>query len=171
MSEIERRPSRDVPLFGVFLILLGIALLLGRFQLLSLSWPRIIWIFLAAFGLAQASKGFARDRSGGVFTGSLLFFVSVVFLLKHFELLPYRYEELLPELSIAFGLAFFVVFLHDPRSFGLLIFAVTFCGLGALYYLWWWDIVDIYDVRRYLRIYWPGVIILLGLSLILKRRK
>jgi len=39
-----------------------------------------------------------------------------------------------------------------------------------LYYLWWLDLIRMWDVRMYVKTYWPVLVILVGVGVMLKRR-
>ncbi len=71
-------------------------------------------------------------------------------------------------LCCVLGLSFLVLYLFDPRRVGVLVPVAIFGGLGTLYYLWWWDLMDWYDVRYYVQTYWPALLILWGLGFILR---
>jgi hypothetical protein len=63
-----------------------------------------------------------------------------------------------------------MLFVYDPRNVGILIPALIFGGFGATVFLVEWDYLDWWDVRYYIRNYWPVLLILLGFGIILKRK-
>jgi NADH:ubiquinone oxidoreductase subunit H len=64
-----------------------------------------------------------------------------------------------------------MLFLYDPHRFGALVAVLFFGGYGVLYYLWWWDVIDWFEMKHYVHTYWPMLIILWGISLIFRRKK
>jgi hypothetical protein len=166
----QEQRSKGFSLFGILLIVLGISLILNRLHVLHYRWHTILWIGLAAIGLVSVIQAFVTRRRGVVFWGSLLFFVSVAFVVRHLAITDFGARDLPATISLAIGLSFLMMYFYDPRRFGTLIPVIFFGGYGALYYLWWWDIIDWFDVRYYVHTYWPVLIILWGLSLIFRRR-
>ena len=59
-------------------------------------------------------------------------------------------------MSLIFGLSFLMLFFYDPRHIGIIIPVILFGAYGVLYYLWWYDMVDWFDVQHYVRTYWPA---------------
>ncbi len=165
----EQRP-KGLSVFGILLIVVGASLILNRLHLFHYSWHAILWVGLAAVGLVSAIQAFVTHRRGVVFWGSLLFFVSVAMAIRHLAIADFESWDLPATLSLALGLSFLMMYFFEPRRFGTLIPVILFGGYGVLYYLWWWDVIEWFDVRYYLHTYWPVFIILLGLSLIFRRR-
>jgi hypothetical protein len=171
MESITQQRLKGLSVFGIFLILLGIGLILNKLHLLRYGWGTIIWVCLAVAGFAAVVQAFIVRRRGVVFWGSLLFFVSIAMLVHRYAVLDFEPSNLPATMSIALGLSSLMVYFYDPRRFGVLIPVIIFGGYGVLYYLWWWDIVDWFDVRYYVLTYWPILVILWGLSLIFHRRQ
>jgi hypothetical protein len=156
--------------FGFFLVLLGVGLLLSRLSIVPYSWGDILWFALAAFGLSLVFNAAMRRKRGGVFTGSMLFFLGALVIARRWlpwEFMPFDWPA---NIMLLIGASFFVLWLFDPRRLGLLVPVIIFAGIGATYYLWWMDLVDGYTIRHYVRTYWPVLVILMGLGFILKRR-
>jgi hypothetical protein len=168
-STSQEHPSKGFAIFGILLIVLGASLILTRLHILHYGWHTILWIGLAAVGLVSVIQAFVTHRRGVVFWGSLLFFISVAMTVRHLAIADYGSWDLPATMSLAIGLSFLMMYFFDPRRFGTLIFVIFFGGYGILYYLWWWDIIEWFDVRYYVHTYWPVLIILWGLSLIFRR--
>ncbi len=167
---IQEQRSKGFSVFGIVLIILGAALILNRLHVLHYSWPVILWMGLAVVGLVSAIQAFVTRRRGVVFWGSLLFFAGVAMVVRHLEIADFESWDLPATMSLAIGLSFLMMYFYDPRRFGTLVPVLFFGGYGVMYYLWWWDIIEWFDVRYYVRTYWPVIIILWGLSLIFRRR-
>jgi hypothetical protein len=159
-----------IPLLGIFLIVLGSLMLLDRLDVVYLGWGRILWLVGAAAGAAFAVEGFVTKRQARVFWGSFLFYASALFLARLWRLIDFWGIPWVAFLSLALGLAFFMLFVYDPRNVGILIPALIFGGFGATVFLVEWDYLDWWDVRYYIRNYWPVLLILLGFGIILKRK-
>jgi hypothetical protein len=171
MEPSIQKKASGISVFGIFLILLGAGLILNKLHFLHYGWKTILWACLGIFGLAVVIHAFANRKRGNVFWGSLLFFVSISVLVHRLIILDSASLDFPATFSIALGLSFIMLFFYDPRRFGVLIPALFFGSYGVLYYLWWWDIIDWFDMKHYLFTYWPILIILWGLSLIFQRRK
>jgi hypothetical protein len=170
MEEVTQKKSSGIPVFGIFLILLGVGLFLNKIHLMDHGWKTIFWICLGLVGLATVIHAFISRRQNRVFWGSLLFFVSSAMVAHRmivFDSAPWDFPAVF---SLALGLSFLVQFVYDPRRFGVLIPALLFGGYGAFYYLWWFDIIDWFDMKHYLYTYWPVLVILWGLSLIFQKK-
>ena len=155
---------------GVFLILVGILLILSRLHILHMSWGNLIWTFLLVYAVVVVARGFARRRAAAVFFGTLLFFISLHAVLQLWGVVLFGFAEWIPNISLALGLSFLVLYVLEPRNVGLLIPFILFAGFGAVYYLWWWDMVDLFDVKHYAATYWPLLLVLFGISVMVKKR-
>jgi hypothetical protein len=171
MEPIVKSRPKGFPIFGIFLILLGIGLILSKLHFLHYRWGIILWTCLGVAGCAAVVQAFITRRRGVVFWGSLLFFTSIVMILHRLELLNFAPWDDLATFSLALGLSFLMLFLYDPRRFGVLVPVFFFGGYGVLYYLWWWDVIDWFEMKHYLHLYWPVLIIFWGLSLVFRPRR
>ncbi len=167
---IQKR-SREFSVFGILLILIGVGLILSKLHLLNYSWKTIFWICMGLAGFASVIQAFITRRRGMVFWGSLLFFISVAMVSHRLALVEFVPWDVPATISLALGLSFLILFMYEPSRFGVLIPAILFCGYGTLYYLWWWDIIDWFEMKHYVYTYWPVIVILWGLSLIFKPKK
>jgi predicted Kef-type K+ transport protein len=171
MEPTLQKKSSGLPIFGVFLILLGAGLVLNKLHVFQYGWGIIFWICLSAVGVVTVVQAFITRRRGVVFWGSLLFFVSVTMVAHKLVLIDFSPWNVPATFALALGLSFLMLFFYDPRRFGVLIPVLFFGGYGVLYYLWWWDVIDWFEMRHYVFTYWPVFVILWGLSLIFRRWK
>jgi hypothetical protein len=170
MEPTLQKKSSGLPVFGVFLILLGAGFILNKLQVFHYSWGIILWVCLGVVGVVTVVQAFITRRRGVIFWGSLLFFVSVIMIAHRFVLIDFAPWNMPATFALALGLSFLMLFFFDPRRFGVLIPVIFFGGYGVLYYLWWWDVIDWFEMRHYVFTYWPVFVILWGLSLIFRRR-
>ncbi|MGB2869336.1 MAG: hypothetical protein WBD36_12855 [Bacteroidota bacterium] len=168
-EQTAAKPAR-FSVAGVLLILVGVLLILSRVHVLHLGWGNLIWTFLLVYAVVVVVRGFARRRAAAVFFGSLLFFVSLHAVLQLWGVALFGFAEWIPNIALALGLSFLVLYILEPRNVGLLIPFILFAGFGAVYYLWWWDMVDLFDVKQYAATYWPLLLVLFGISVMLKKR-
>ena len=170
MEPTLQKKSSGLPIFGVFLILLGAGLVLNKLHVFHYSWGIIFWVCLGVVGVVAVVQAFITRRRGVVFWGSLLFFVSVIMIAHRFVLIDFAPWDVPATFALALGLSFLMLFFYDPRRLGVLIPVLFFGGYGVLYYLWWWDVIDWFEMRHYVSTYWPVFVILWGFSLIFRRR-
>ncbi len=170
METVIEKKSKGIPIFGIFFILLGTGIFLSKLHLFAYGWKTVFWICMAVVGIMSVIQAYIVRRRGTVFWGSLLFFASVAILVHRFELIDFIPLDIPATFSLALGLSFLMMYLYDPRKIGVLIPVLFFGGYGILYYLWWWDIIDWFEMKDYIHLYWPALIILFGLTLIFRRR-
>lgn len=163
--------SKRFPWFGIFLIVVGTGLLLDRFQILALGWPRLFWTFCALCGFGMVIIGFIREQRRHVFWGTVLFLYGLFFTLRYFDAFDYHGHLFIPVTLVVFGLAFIMRVVYAPKDWSLLIPGVFLTGLGSLFLIAELGYIYRYDVWYYLRMYWPVIIILLGVSLLFKRKE
>ena len=171
METTIRKRSTGFSLLGIFLIVLGAGLILSKLNVLHYRWGIVIWACLGIAGLTSAVQAFITRRRGMVFWGSFLFFISIAILIHRFELLNSAPWDIPAAISLALGFSFLMLFFYEPRRFGVLVPVLLFGGYGVMYYLWWWDVIDWFDLKYYIHTYWPVLIILWGISLIFRRRQ
>ena len=165
---LNREPR--VLIVGSLFIIVGAALLLDRLDLLSFRWDKLFWVAAFVTGGYLATEGFVRRKKGRVFWGSLLFFFSCYQVLIRFGIID-RYDFFtLSALFLSFGFSFLTLFAFEPREFALLIPASLLCGAGVISILWWWELIEWYEIRYVMRTYWPVLFILVGLSIMFRRR-
>ncbi len=160
-------PSRHFSPLGLFLVLLGAGLLFVRVGVMHLRAADIWWATIGILGLTLLGTAVFTGKRGGAFWGSVLLFLSTAVFLRKSDLLDPMPWDWPATIALVLGLSFLVLYFFDPRRVGLLVPAVIFGGLGTLYYLWWWDVMDWYQVRYYVQTYWPVLLILWGLGVLI----
>lgn len=171
MSEriaLNREPR--ILVFGILLIALGVVLLLDRLDLLFIHWKSVAWVVGACLGLFFVVDGFVRKGGGRIYWGSVLFFFCLYWVLAGWDVVFHHNFYVTPVILLSFGLSFLVLFASRPREIGLLLPGILLAGTGALMILWWWEYIEWYEVRYALRTYWPVILVIWGVTLLMKRR-
>lgn len=164
---VAREPR--VIALGILLVFLGIALLFDRLNLFAVHWSAAGWVLGAFIGIVFMVDGFLRKRRGRIFWGSFLAFECSYWALARWDVVHHHGFFVLPSLLIALGLSFAMLYAQQPRELGLLIPATIFAGTGVVLLLWWWEVLEWYEVRYALQTYWPVLLVLWGVALILRR--
>jgi hypothetical protein len=115
----KRNPS-IIP--GVVLILFGLWILLRQFDRLLPYEEKVFPFFLIAVSVFLLVEAVHRSRSAALFWSVFFFQVGIFFLLRNFGRIPYSGgEEYWPLFLFAFGLGFYLLFLFNAKSWGVLI--------------------------------------------------
>ncbi len=163
-------PRTSFPIFGVLLIIVGVALLLDRLAAIHFGWNRIFWATMVFFGGAMVVRAFMDNVRRGIFFGTVIFLFGLLFLLRSFHLVEGRFHLFFPATFIILGFAFLVLFVFDPQDWHLLIPTGIFLSLGIVFMLTELEYFDRWEIWYTLKTWWPLVLILIGLSMILRRR-
>ena len=161
---IQKKKNSIIP--GVFLIFIGLWLFSRQSSFLSFNWDKIYPVFLVALGLLLISEVFWRRRPGNIFWGVISLVLGVFFILRNFEMIPYLYsDEYWPVFLAAIGMGLLLLFLLNPKDWGILIPACLFLFFGVGFFIHiingsYWEWTD------FLKHYWPVIFIFIGLSLI-----
>jgi hypothetical protein len=161
---------KNIPWFGVGLIVVGVAMMLDRFNILSFGWWAVIWSLIAVSGIMKAVHGFSNKRSGRVFWGTFLFLLGTYGLLRDIDVIELRSYWWLPAMILIVGFSLMMMYMSTPKEWHLLIPALVLLGTGAAMVLTEFGYFYRYDVVEAIRRYWPAALILFGLSLVLRGR-
>lgn len=171
MNNANSFRAKNVSIIGIVFLVVGIVLLLSKLHILPFQWSFVVWGGIGLYGMGVTILAFPQQRRGAVFFGSFLFFLSVGVLLHKTQMvvstMPWNFVA---TGSLALGFAFVMTYLLDIRRIGMLVPALFFGSYGVLYYLWEYDVLEWEEVLSLVRTYWPVLLILWGLSLILRRR-
>ncbi|MBN2030072.1 hypothetical protein JW824_07475 [bacterium] len=151
---------------GVSLILIGLWFFLHQYFFFSSHWMRIYPFLLLFFALFLILETFRRNHSNSLFWGVVFFIIGLFFFLRNFGIIDYYYaDEYWPVFLLAFGFGFLVLFLFNPKDWGVIIPASIFLFLGIgfssrtfLGMFWGWD--------SFIEKYWPAVLIVIGLGIL-----
>lgn len=156
---MTKRKSAIVP--GIILILVGVYLFANR-----LDWPipdffEIYPFVFLLLAIASATRIQGWGRREGVLGTIFFLTLSVFFILRNYDFIPYIYHPW-PIWLIAAGLGCLAVFIVAPSNWGMLIPGSAFLLFGGAFILREFDII--YNVDRY----WPIILIAIGVGVLLK---
>ncbi len=161
--------TRTVPqvLFGIAVVLVGVYLLLRASHvlppMLEFGWAAVFVIFGGAWVIANASTG-----RGAIVPGAWAFLYGVYLFAERWEFIPDFRGMLAVPILATLACAFLLAALLQRGSFGSLIAAAALGFASFFVYashvdpvyahrIWW-------DIGRY----WPVLLVLMGLSMIIK---
>jgi len=156
-------------LVGLIFILVGVGLLMDRMVLFSFGWREIypiIFILIAAISFINALAG----QRNSAFWGGLFGVLGAFFFCRNYDLIPfYWFDEFWPIFLIALGFGFIVLFIFNPKDWGVLIPGFILTGMGLIFVFESMRLIDdvfetVFDI---VWTYWPLVFVLLGVGLIL----
>jgi hypothetical protein len=165
-----KRSGARFPLFGILLIALGGVLLLSRFTFIHVSFWKVFWPVIMVVSLVGVGYGFSEQRRGKIFWNTLWFLFSLMLFLSTSGLFDMHPRMFFPGTFLIIGIAFLMTFINNIRDWFFLLPAVIFGGLGVLFILADLEMVSYWDVSEAVRRYWPLILIVCGVAILLKRR-
>jgi hypothetical protein len=163
--------QRRLPVFGILLFVVGVALLLEKLDVIEFGWSRILWAAVAVLGAAIVIRAFVQNGRAGIFWGTVLFLYSLFFLLRSLDLIEGHVAVFLPASFAILGFAFLMLFVSDPKDWHLLIPSVILLGFGGAFMLAEAGYIRRWEMWDSFKTWWPLILVLVGFSLILRRRK
>lgn len=155
--------------FGIALIIVGMALLLDRFDVIDIDFSTVFWPIVMIAGILLVGRGFSLNGRGKIFWGTVLFLSALFFFLRSSEYVEVYGHMFPPATLLIFGIAFLMLYLHNIRDWYLLIPAVALCGVGIVFILVEYGYLYRWEVWEAVRMYWPIVLILFGVAIMLRR--
>lgn len=153
---------------GIALITIGGLILVHKLGIYHFYWRDLYPLIFIILGIWFFVNLFLRKQRGLAFPGTLFLLLGIFFFLRN-NYFPYRFyfEEYWPIFLIIVGLAFVVQFCFQAQDWGLLIPGgiLLFIGFGFLARTMRWVVP--FGVRYYLEQYWPLVLILIGIAIII----
>jgi len=160
---------RKLSWIGIVMILVGLMMLLDRFDLIHLGLYPIFWSLVAVFGVVRCVDGFGKKKGGRVFWGTFLFLFGTYNILRHVDIVELRSYWMFPALLVIVGLSLFVTYVSIPKDWHLLVPAVFLLGAGVTLIMTEFGYFYRYDVIRAFHVYWPIGLILFGLALVVSK--
>jgi len=165
-------PSRPfkIPWLGIVLIVIGLLLLMGRLGYYHPGFWMIFWPLVLIFGFVKVLEGFSGNNSGRIFFGTICFLYGVYFVLRSTGMFEFRFHIFVPATFIILGFAFIMVYLNALREWVFLLPAILLMGTGIAYLLSDAGYFSPWDVSDMVRTYWPVILILVGVAIMLRWR-
>jgi hypothetical protein len=158
------------PWFGIALIVVGAAMLLSRIGVVTFGWHAALWGIVALFGAYKLITAFPTRRSGAAFWGTVFLVGGGYLMLEDLSVLYVSSYLLFPWTVVLVGVAFLMMFMVAPRNWHVLVPSLFFLGVGAVMVLSEMGYLNRWDVVETVRMYWPIVLVLFGITLLLNRK-
>ncbi len=147
-----------------------ILVVLGLFFILQylLDWEFYWAMVLIVVGGVLFLYALIKRSEGGIFPGTFLFLLGLIFLLNQFDVID-PLSETWPLILIIIGVSFVMIFLVRPQDWGVLIPGGILIILGLIFllrnyrYISWGTVGDILQ-------WWPLILIVLGVKLLMSKR-
>lgn len=158
--------------FGAALLVVGVLMVLDRWNMFSVSIDTVFAPILVVAGAFLVMRAFAaprNDEHAKVIVGTILFLTGVLLALSHFDVITTPSGKGIGTVMIILGLSFAMDFVYDTSTKKLLLVAILLMMVGALgvfgvvsFSLW--------RVGSLLWRWWPVLIILSGIMMFVRRR-
>lgn len=157
---------------GMILIVIGGLILVNKLDLLDFRFRDIFPYLLIALGVLFVFRLISQKHRSAVFPATFFLLLGAFLLFRQYSYYSwhiYHFTDFWPVILLIIGLAFFAQFIAKPKDWGLLIPALILLFIGSLFlarnYGWFY----VYDVEYYFHLYWPVILILIGLGLIFSK--
>jgi hypothetical protein len=168
---MDRQAMSRFPIIGIILVLIGVALLLHQMDIIDIGGWTLVWLALFTFGAANVIRSIVVNERHRIFFGTFCYLSGLLAMLVKFNVVHADPIVFFPAFLIIFGLSFAMLFVFQPSDWHLLIPAFIFFGLGAALMLtelgYWYT----HDVIHSIGAYWPLLLIVVGVSMLLRRRQ
>jgi hypothetical protein len=163
--------QRRLPVFGILLLVVGIALLLEKLDVIEFGWSRLLWAAVALLGAAIVIRAFVQDGRARIFWGTVLFLYGLLFFLRSLDLVEAHVAVFMPATFVILGFAFLMLFVSDPKDWHLLIPTVLLLGFGGAFMFAEVGFIRRWEMWDTFRTWWPLILVLVGISLVFRRKK
>src|SRR5436190_15815654 len=108
--------DRQIPWFGIAIIVVGVAILLTRLHLVDLEFSNVFWPLMMGLAVVNVTRGFAKERRGQIFGGTVWFLYSLFFFLRSADFIEVRPHMFIPASFITLGIAFLMLYVNNFRD-------------------------------------------------------
>ncbi len=165
------RTANRVSLLGLFLIAFGVVILLKKFHVIDLRAGELIWPLLAVLGLFMTGRGLIDNRKGKIVGGTVIFLYSIFFLLRTMDGFYVPIDLIVPATFLIFGIVMVMLFVNKPGEWYYLIPGLVLLAIGGSVMLteygYWYG----WEMRQFLKTWWPAALVLFGAGMVLRHRK
>ena len=152
---------------GWILILFGVLLLLAQFDWFSLNRFVIALIITLFLSVLFLNKGLIHPQKKGILSGSFFLLISLQLILMRLGVFPINDTVGFGLVVINLGLANFIYFIMARQKIGNIVAGLIFVLLGAPPVAGYYDLIPYLDLEYYYSTYWPLLLILIGLGLLI----
>ena len=150
---------------GLLMILVGVSILLVKFDFIEFGWHQLYPILSLCFGALLFILCISRRDKGIVFPGTLFLSLGIYFFLRNYGFIRfYDFDRIWPVFLVALGLSFVALFIAYPRDWGVMVPGSLFLFFGITLLIdtigkyWWW--------HELAANYWALIIVCIGLSIL-----
>lgn len=165
------RTANRVSLLGLFLIAFGLVILLKKFHVIHIQSAELVWPLLAIMGLFLTGRGLIDNKRGKIVWGTVLFLYSIFFFLRSLDTVYVPIDLILPATFMIFGIVGIMLFVSRPGDWYFLIPGLLLLAVGASVLLseygYWYG----WEMRQFVKTWWPAALVLFGAGMILRHRK
>jgi hypothetical protein len=164
------RTAARVSIFGLFLVVVGVLLLLRKTGVIDLRTHEVIWPVITLFGLILAGRGLADGKRGKIVGGTVLFLYGIFFLVRSLGSYDLPVQMIVPSTFVIFGIVFVMLFVNRPSEWYFVVPGILLLLVGASFlmteYGYWYG----WEVRDTVGTWWPLALVLMGAGMLLRKR-
>lgn len=150
---------------GIFLIGLGLLLLFHKLNLFYFDWSRTYPMIFMLIGVTLLISSIMNKISSAIFWGTIFFLIGILFFLRNFNFIDYYYiHDIWPTFLIIFGIAFVILFIVNPKDWGVLIPGTILLFFGTTFLF---KNFHYWRAQELIQRYWPLILIVIGIGIIL----
>jgi len=157
--------------FATGLIVVGLALLADTVGLVRVGWGTGLWGLLAVFGGYTLYAGFTKPSGRGVFWGTVFLAFGLYCVTTEAGLVVVPTHLQLPLILIVVGIALVLRFVRFPTLWAHLVAGALLLMLGGGIWLDEAGVVDTWQLRGIITMYWPVALILFGAAYLIPQKK
>lgn len=152
---------------GWVLIIIGVLILLHQLNVFSINRAASFALASIFLGLVLFFRGLYHPLHKGILSGSFFLFLGLAIGAMRLQLLYPNDSIALAAILISLGLAHLVYFVFVKTKSSNLIFGLVMIACGAGLFLYAYDFLSYWDLKSIIHQYWPVLIILTGLSILI----
>lgn len=157
---------------GLAMLLLGCLMVLDYVGLSGLSGDMILSITFVFYGLLLTAVTFGQNRNGMLFLASVSFLYGVFLYVTDNYVIFQTSEMYIPSILFIAGAALLIIFLQDFKNIPVLLTAITLIAFSVLV-IETGMLSNVYLIEksvRFTKSYWPLMLIIIGLSVLTRKK-